>query len=157
MWQYANGSNRTFIKGWIDFKKAINTETGYLVGSVELSRRTCNVTKHLKTDDGEMHEEMPEPNEHTLAINMNSTKLRAYKRSEMRLNLIFVDETTTASLISVHQGQVTEIMPKSTVGSWNCILHGNSRDENMLTTTTVGTSEPEIIMNTTSYVYAYIN
>lgn len=48
-----------------------------------------------------------------LKIHFNTTQLKAYKKAEIFMNIIFVDSKTTATLVSVHQENLTLVMTGS--------------------------------------------
>lgn len=138
MWQ-ESAESPTLIYGFVDYTAARKSQ-GHIMEYVMLSKRTCNISHIVPQDISDLHPEPKEkeggssddddsekksttatPETHTeateppikpklLRIQFNSTELKVYRKAEIFMNIIFVDDKTTATLVSVHQGNLTLVM-----------------------------------------------
>ncbi|CAL8102131.1 unnamed protein product [Orchesella dallaii] len=135
MWQQ-NSDAPTYIYGNINYSSAMKPQ-GHLMEHVVISKRTCNVSHTISQDIAQLYSETPDINlgHKFLNIKFNSTKLKAFRKAEVFMNIIFVDKNTTATLVSVHQSNMTLVMAgshPSLNSTWNWV----KETEKATTTTT---------------------
>lgn len=107
MWQERE-SDPGFIIGQVDYQN-VDRSGGYFMDIIQVSKASCVISD----DIANITDLYPAPSEGTLELEFNSTELKAYNKAEIHINLIFVDNNTTAWLISVHQDQKTFVLPNS--------------------------------------------
>ncbi len=109
MWQETL-STPAYIYGLVDYEK-VDRSGRHLMDIVHISKSNCMISDDI-TNVTDLYPE-PEPSDQVLKIEFNSTDLKAYNKAEIHLHFTFVGHNTTASLVFVHQGDNTFMLPTS--------------------------------------------
>ncbi|ODN01837.1 CUB and sushi domain-containing protein 1 [Orchesella cincta] len=124
MWQESSDAP-TYIFGNINYTSAVKPQ-GHLMEHVIISKRTCNVSHIIPKNVTHPYPNKPAnlDGNKLLSITFNSTKLKAFRKAELFMNIIFIDKNTTATLVSVHQSNMTLVMAgshPSLNSTWNWV------------------------------------
>jgi hypothetical protein len=108
MWQKAE-SDPTFIYGIVDYEN-VSRHDGHVLDIVYISKSSCQISDEVDS----VHEMYLEADDsfrsRVIKVDFNTTEIKAFNKAEVHITLIFVDKVTTATLVSVHQGNLTLVM-----------------------------------------------
>jgi hypothetical protein len=142
MWQESN-STPTFIYGLLN-TTAVDRTKSVLSESIPLSRSTCTVSEDMNITMPPIAATPAEDLEaDLLEIRFNNTDLAAYKKTNLRVNMIFIDvpHNKVASLVSVTQGDLTLVMKTPLPTDWT-VTDGDGDSEGLIEGNIEATESP---------------
>jgi len=109
VWQ-ANKSEPMFIYGLVNYTDFQRYKDHVFHKVVHISKAACQISNEIDSVRDMFSNETESSDSKLIQLDYNTTAMKAYNKAELHMTLILIDNFSTASLVSVHQGNLTLIV-----------------------------------------------
>ena len=121
----------TTIVGLVNFSQVFQSP-GHMNELIHLSRMApnCRESNYYNVTDEIEALKQNETSKNTIKIFFESGRLAAYRKAEVRIQMVYLDMNTIAAIISAHQGNTTLVMQKDELpkNGWNKFVNSKEKD-----------------------------